>query len=203
MGSAKVEVVTCPALSPPPPWRTETRMIRLFAAIELPFDVAEGLTRRQQGIPRAQWRPVEALHITLRFFGEVAEPTAADLDSVLTGVSVEPFDLSLEGAGTFAEGAHMRAVWAGVADSEPLRRLAAKCEAAAKRIGLKGEARAYRPHVTLAYLKGSPVDRVAAWVSGHNLLRSPAWRVDHFNLYSSWLGPDGGRYDIERSYPLL
>jgi len=178
-------------------------MIRLFAAIEVPFDIGEGLTRRQQGLPRARWRPVEAFHITLRFFGEVTEATAADLDSVLAGVSAAPFDLSLEGVGAFTEGDHARAVWAGVAESEPLRRLAGKCESAAKRIGLRGEARVYRPHVTLAYLKGSPPDRIAAWVQGHNLLRSPTWRVTDYHLYSSWSGPDGARYDIERTYPLI
>lgn len=177
-------------------------MIRLFAALEVPPDIAETLTRRQQGLPRAQWRPVEALHITLRFFGEVSEPTAADLDAALAGVSVPPFDVHLEGAGMFGEGDHMRAVWAGVGESEPLNRLALKCENVARRVGLKPEKRAYRPHVTLAYLKGSPPDRIAAWLQAHNLLHSPAWRPAEFHLFSSWTGPDGGRYDIERTYPL-
>jgi 2'-5' RNA ligase len=142
------------------------------------------------------------LHITLRFFGEVTEPVAADLDSVLAAVSVPPFDIHLEGAGAFGELEHMRAVWAGVGANEPLRRLAQKCETAARRVGLKAEARTYRPHVTLAYLKSSPPERIAAWVQGHNLLRSPPWLVDRFHLYSSWSGPDGGRYDIERTYRL-
>lgn len=177
-------------------------MIRLFAALEVPYDVAEALMRRQQGLPRARWRPVEALHITLRFFGELSETVAADLDSALAGVSVPPFDLHLGGAGAFGEHEHMRAVWAGVGESEPLRRLAQKCETAAKRVGLKAETRAYRPHVTLAYLQGSAPDRIAAWVQGHNLLRSPEWRVSQFHLYSSWSGPEGGRYDVERTYRL-
>lgn len=178
-------------------------MIRLFAAIAVPFDIGETLSRRQQGLPRARWRPVDAFHITLRFFGELSEPTAADLDSGLSGVSMEAFDLSLEGAGVFGESDHARAVWAGVAESEPLRRLAAKCDSAARRIGLKVEPRSYRPHVTLAYLKASPPDRIAAWVQGHNLLRSPSWRVKEFHLYSSWPAADGGRYHIERTYPLI
>jgi 2'-5' RNA ligase len=103
----------------------------------------------------------------------------------------------------FAEGDRMRAVWAGVADSEPLRRLATKCENVARRVGLKPELRTYRPHVTLAYLQNSPPDRIAAWLQGHNLLRSPPWRVTRFHLYSSWTEPDGGRYDVERTYPLI
>ena len=182
-------------------------MIRLFAAIAVPPDIAEGLVRRQQGLPRARWRPTEAMHITLRFFGEVSEPTAADLDSALAGVTVPPFELSLENVGMFGEGDHMRAVWAGVAESEPLKRLQLKVENTAKRVGMKPEKRAYRPHVTLAYLQGSPPDRIAAWLQGHNLLKSSPFRVDRFHLYSSWLDSSralssGGRYDIERTYLL-
>ena len=37
--------------------------MRLFAAIAVPDDIAQGLVRRQQGLPGARWRPPEALHI--------------------------------------------------------------------------------------------------------------------------------------------
>ena len=178
-------------------------MIRLFAALPVPDEIAQGLARRQQGLPGARWRPADALHVTLRFFGEVSPAVAADLDAELDALAGEPFDLGLEGAGAFGERDHMRAVWAGVAPSEPLRRLAARCEAAARRAGLKPEARTYRPHVTLAYLKRQVDERrVAAWVQGHNLLQSPTWRATGFGLYSSWSGPDGSRYELERTYPL-
>ena len=177
-------------------------MIRLFAAIAAPPEIGEGLARRQQRLPGARWRPLETLHITLRFFGEVPEPVACDLDAELSQVAGAPFDVVLEGVGTFGEGKDLRAVWAGVAENEPLRTLAGRCEAAARRAGLKPETRAWRPHVTLAYLKRADPVRVAAWVQGHNLLRSPPFRVGGFGLYSSWLTAEGSRYDLEREYPL-
>ena len=177
-------------------------MIRLFAALALPDAIAEGLARRQAGLPGADWRPREALHVTLRFFGELAEDVAADLDAALEEVAVAPFDLVLQGAGAFAEGERMRAVWAGVAESEPLRVLAGRCEAAARRVGLKPETRSYRPHVTLAYLRRAEPPKVAAWVQGNNLLRSPPFRIAGFGLYSSWASAEGSRYDLERSYPV-
>ena len=177
-------------------------MIRLFAALPVPLDIAEGLARRQQGLPGARWSAADSLHVTLRFFDEIDETVAADLDAALAAVSMEGFEVSLSGTGAFGDPARMRAVWAGVAESEPLRRLAGKCEAAARRCGLKGESRVYRPHVTLAYLKRTPQARVAAWAQGHNLLRSPPWRVRAFGLYSSWRSTDGSRYELEREYPL-
>jgi 2'-5' RNA ligase len=178
-------------------------MIRLFAAIAVPEDIGRGLVRRQQGIPRARWRTPEQMHITLRFFGDIPETVAADLDVELGGVSGPPLDLNLGGVGAFGEGADVRAVWAGVCDSAPLRRLAGRCEAAARRAGLKPERRPFRPHVTLAYLKRADPARVAAWIQGHNLLKSPPFRATWFGLYSSWSSPEGSRYDLEREYPLV
>jgi 2'-5' RNA ligase len=177
-------------------------MIRLFAALPLPLEIGEGLVRRQDAIAEARWRRIDQMHITLRFFGEVEETVAADLDADLAGVAAEAFDLRLEGVGAFGEGPDLRAVWAGVAASQPLARLAARCETAARRLGLKPEARAYRPHVTLAYLRRADAAEVAAWVQGHNLLQSPPFLVDRFGLYSSWRSARGSRYDLEREYPL-
>jgi 2'-5' RNA ligase len=179
-------------------------MIRLFAALEVPPDIAEGLARRQQGLPKAQWRPIDSLHITLAYYGEVTEPDAAELDGELSRVGGGPFEVALQGVGSFGEGRQVRAVWAGVRDSEPLRQLAGRCAAAARRAGVPIESRVFRPHVTLAYLRRDVAeDRVAAWVAGHNLLTSPSWRVNGFGLYSSWRSTEGSRYDLERDYPLL
>jgi 2'-5' RNA ligase len=177
-------------------------MIRLFAALPVPDDIGEALLRRQRGIPGARWRPPEALHVTLRFFGDLREDVADDLDAQLSTVTGAPFDVALEGAGAFGEGPDIHAVWAGVADNPALRQLAARCESAARRAGLKPDTRAYRPHVTLAYLNRPDPARVAAWIQGHNLLKSPPWRAASFGLYSSWQGSEGSAYRLEREYRL-
>ena len=56
--------------------------------------------------------------------------------------------------------------------------------------------------MTLAYLKYADPARVGAWVQGHNLLKSPPFRVTWFGLYSSWPTSEGSRYELEREYPL-
>ena len=177
-------------------------MIRLFAALDIPDDIGETLQRRQQGLPRAKWRPLDTLHLTLRFFGEMSEDKAADLDLELDQIRVEPFDYVLSGAGSFGEGDDIRAVWAGVEENATLNRLAAKCEAAARRVGLAAEHKPYRPHVTLAYLRHPDPARVAAWIAGHNLLKSPPIRTASFALYSSWRTDTASRYELEREYAL-
>jgi 2'-5' RNA ligase len=177
-------------------------MIRLFAAIAIPPDIGEGLTHRQQGLPGARWRPTSAFHITLRFFGEIAESAADDLDAELAAISGKPLTLMLEGVGAFDDGGDPRAVWAGVAENDALRRLAARCETAARRAGLPADRRAWRPHLTLAYLRRADPGRVAAWIQGHNLLKSPPFSARSFGLYSSHLAGEGASYRLERSYPL-
>ena len=178
-------------------------MIRLFAALEAPPDIGLGLVRRQQGLPGAKWRPTDALHITLRFFGEIDEARAADLDVELARITGPAPEVALEGVGSVGAAHQQGTVWAGVRESEPLRVLAGRCEAAARRAGLKPETRTWRPHVTLAYLnRHARADRVAAWVAGHNLLASPPWRATWFGLYSSWTSSEGSRYELERTYPL-
>ncbi len=177
-------------------------MIRLFAALPIPDEIGLALQRRQQGLPRARWSQIDNLHITLRFFGKVQETTAADIDLALSALSQPAFDLRLNGVGAYGEGDDMSCVWAGVEPSPALSQLAARCEAAARKVGLAPEPRKFRPHLTLAYLRRTPPQRVAAWIMGHNLLQSPAWRADHFALYSSWSGPDGSQYEVERVYRL-
>lgn len=178
-------------------------MLRLFAAIAIPEDISVALTRRQQGLQGARWRPREAFHITLRFFGEVREDVADDLDAELATISLRPLSLVLEGAGAFGEGADIHAIWAGVAENPDLRHLARSTETAARRAGLKADTRSYKPHVTLAYLKRPEPPAVAAWIQGNNLLKSPEFRVSAFGLYSSWRTDEGSAYRLEREYPLI
>lgn len=178
-------------------------MLRLFAAIAIPETIGQALVRRQQGLPGARWRPLEAFHITLRFFGDVREDIAADLDTELNAIASRPLTLGLEGAGAFGEGADIHAVWAGVVENPDLRHLARAAETAARRAGLKPDSRSYRPHVTLAYLRRPDPPQVAVWIQANNLLKSPPFDVDTFGLYSSWRTDEGSAYRLEREYRLV
>lgn len=177
-------------------------MIRLFVALPIPEVIGQGLLRRQQGLSGARWSPLENFHITLRFAGDIAERAAEDLDSALGAVASEPLTLGLEGVGAFGEGRDIHAIWAGVAENPGLRRLAEACESAARQAGLAPDGRAYKPHVTLAYLRRPDPVAVAGWIQANNLLQSPAFTLDRFGLYSSHATKSGSRYALERVYRL-
>lgn len=177
-------------------------MIRLFAALPVPSDVAVRLAGLQNGLRGARWRPLEALHVTLTFYGEVRQDTARDLDSALSVVAGGPVGVALAGVGSFGEAHDPHAVWAAVEPNAGLERLAAACAAAARRSGLKTDGRAWRPHVTLAYLRRADPAGVAAWIQAHSLLREPAFALDRFGLYSSWRTEAGSAYRLEAEYRL-
>ena len=179
-----------------------SQMIRLFAALALPPDISAVLQSRQTGLEGAKWRPLAAFHVTLRFYGEMPEDVARDLDAALLEVEKLPFEIRLQGAGAFSEGEGVHAVWAGVADNPALNRLAKACEIAARHVGLKADPRRYRPHVTLAYLRRAAPASVAAWVETHSRLQSPPIAISSFGLYSSRQTREGSRYHLEAEYPL-
>ena len=175
--------------------------LRLFAAVTPSPQAADRMARLQRGVSGADWRLIENLHITLRFFGEVEEDVAEDLDHELARIRVKPFDVVVAGAGWFG-GEKPRALWLGVNAPERLSGLAAACERAARRAGLDPESRKYIPHVTLAYCSGTSVEGAAAFTQRLATFRAPAFTVDRFYLYSSWLGKSQSRYTVEAEYPL-
>jgi 2'-5' RNA ligase len=178
--------------------------IRLFAALAMPDEIAEPLLAQQQGVPGAKWRTREHLHLTLRYFGEVSEPVADDLDAALDEIAARarPFTLQLKGAGWFG-GADPHALWVGAEENPALIKLAADCERAARRAGLNAEPRKFAPHVTMAYLKGAGLERVRAFEQRLGLYQSRPFEIDRIGLYSSWIRKSApSLYRLEADYVL-
>lgn len=176
-------------------------MYRLFAALDIPLDIGEALQSISRGVSGASWRPIENYHITLRFFGEMDHDTAKALDEELGAIDAPQMQLRLKSTGWFG-GSDPHAIWAGVEPHPDLKELAGKCERAARRIGLPREKRHFRPHVTLAYCHGTPMDEAMKFCQKHALLDIGPFWVDRFHIYSSWSGEGPSRYVCEAEYPL-
>lgn len=178
--------------------------LRIFAALDLPDDIAAPVLALMKNVPGAKWRPRENLHLTLRFFDEVAEPVAAEIDAALDEVAAgtAPFELKLKGVGAFGKELP-HTLWAGVEKNAALERLAADCERAARRLGLKPEPRKFTPHVTLAYLGGTSLSEVQSFEQRYGLFETPSFWVESFGLYSSWIRKSApSLYRLEADYHL-
>ena len=176
-------------------------MMRLFVALALPDNVAEGLVLLQGGVPGARWSRREQLHLTLRFIGEVDGRDAQAIDDALASIRNPRFTLELKGVGEFG-GRNPRALWAGVRDGAPVEHLQRKIESAVQRVGIAPEERRFSPHITLARLKGAPRDRIITFLASHALYASGPFEVNSFILYSSTLSPNGSLYRAEHAYRL-
>jgi RNA 2',3'-cyclic 3'-phosphodiesterase len=176
-------------------------MHRLFAALRPPPDVRWQLLGLMGGVLGARWQDDDQLHITLRYIGEVTTPVAEDVAAALGGVHAAPLTLRLSGVGCFDKHDRPNAIWAGIAPHDAITALHKKIDHALVRIGLPSEARAYRPHVTLARLNRSagPLD---AFLADHAALTSASFEIAHMTLFESHLGGEGASYEAIGRWPL-
>ena len=182
-------------------------MHRLFVALPIPDHVAQTLLPMQCGLEGAKWRPRENFHITLAFIGAVDPHMAGAIDERLSAIEASGFSLNLQGTGFFKE-RRPRAVWAGVAPSEPLVALQAKVARALIMAGAELEVRKFTPHVTLAYLSAGS-KKIAAqemataqFCAVHFDYHSPRFEVSGFTLYEAALESRMSIYEPVRDYRL-
>jgi 2'-5' RNA ligase len=176
-------------------------MHRLFTAIRPPESIRGQLLDLMEGMSDARWQDEDQIHLTLRFIGEVDKHQAHDLAAALHNVRYPPFQLALEGLGTFSRRRQPTILWAGVIPDEPLRALHRKIDQAAQRVGLEPDRRAYSPHITLARLDRSSTT-LGEFLRAHGNLASEAFEIKSFGLYESELAPGGAIHTLVETYPL-
>ncbi len=180
--------------------------VRCFVAIELPAEARQCIGGLVAGLREAEvrgLRPVnpEAVHLTLKFLGDVPASQVDAVAAALEGAAAaaHPFELALRGLGGFPDLRRPRVLWVGVGgDLEALQRLYEALEAALAPLGFPPEGRAFTPHLTLARLRDgtSPQERARA----ASQLTSLEWEegamvpVGGVSLMRSTLRPGGAVY---------
>jgi len=179
-------------------------MPRLFAALPVPDEIADALAPLQNGVPQAHWVPVENLHITLAFMGNVEGATQRDLVDELGDIAGPPFAVRLSGVEAFSSGKRPIALVAKVERGERLDWLQRKVATVARNCGVSLERRAFRPHVTLARFADDAETghHLAQFLASHALFSAGPWICEGFALYSSHRAGAGRAYVAEAEYPL-
>jgi len=178
-------------------------MIRLFTALRLNPLSRQFLYGLGSHMPGARAVPEEQLHLTLRFIGEVDGTTYLDLKDMLATVQARPVSISIKGVGHFPPRGKPKVLWAGIEPTTELLILRNKVNSALYRVGIELEKRKFHPHITLARLNNSPLNRVAQFLTENSLLQIPPFTVDTLMLYSSKLTHKGPIHIIEAKYQLL
>jgi 2'-5' RNA ligase len=192
-------------------------MPRLFVGVELesgPKQAAAAATdalrhamARGKIAITARWVPVENLHITLWFIGEVSDDRARSIhDALVPPFPIPSFSIRLAGFGAFPPTGAPRVFWMGLgAGLDGMRALHAETGRRLAPLGYEPERREYSAHLTLARVKDGPARADVPTV--RRLLRDlPAEaglsRVTAVTLFRSRLSPKGAAYEPALRVPL-
>ncbi|MEN8649315.1 RNA 2',3'-cyclic phosphodiesterase [Streptomyces sp. 21So2-11] len=164
--------------------------MRLFAAVLPPAGAVDELglaVDRLQTLPDAdelRWTARAGWHFTLAFLGEVDDALLPAVKEHLGRAAArqEPFPLRIDSGGHFGQ----RALWAGASGGlDPMRRLAERADAAARRAGVTMEEhRTYRAHLTVARSRTGETD-LRPYVAALGGFEGAGWTVGELALVRS------------------
>jgi 2'-5' RNA ligase len=178
---------------------------RVFCAVELPSEVREKIAgrisrlRKAGSEVRASWAREDALHITLKFIGEVDGGKVDSLSNAAAQavLGLAPFELAIACAGAFPPHGPPRVLWLGVEDEDgSLAKLQRNLEDACATVGFAREDRKFHPHLTLARIRAPGGARELARIHKELPFHSLAFRVDSLVVMRSELNPKGSRYSV-------
>lgn len=172
-------------------------MIRTFIALTIPEEVkaviGSAMSELKAKNHAVRWVKPAALHITLKFLGDIPEQmvaaVAADLDKA--AALCPPLTLRLAGFGAFPNVKRAKVVWVGLeGDMHDLSSLAFTLDKTCIAYGVAGERRPFSGHITLGRLKApTMVDLAINPVSG-------LFNASQVLLYQSVLLPSGASYNV-------
>jgi 2'-5' RNA ligase len=177
--------------------------VRLFVALLPPsgvLDEVESAFAPYRDRPGLRWTRRETWHVTLAFYGEVDDGTAARLMPRLERAAARhpARSLAFAGAGAFPRASAAQTLWTGI--HADLQRLADSCLAAARREGIEtGSHKRFHPHLTVARSR-TPLD-LRPVVDGLAAYEGTPWEAAEIHLVRSHLGADV-RYETLHTWPL-
>jgi RNA 2',3'-cyclic 3'-phosphodiesterase len=155
--------------------------------------------------PKVTWVKPAALHVTIRFLGEIESGEVERIAPLLAPpIRVAPFDVRWRGIGTFPNNRHPRALWLGVINgAAQLAAIEAEISRRLTGAAVPLEDRALLPHLTLGRVKmaGAGIDWPKLLQSAE--VRHATSHIDRVTLYQSRLTQYAPNYTELVSAPLV
>lgn len=188
-------------------------LLRLFIAIEIPAEIQQNIQEKTSNLRRGldslvRWVPVENMHLTLKFLGDVSPSNVEFLTQMLRNESdaVQPFSMHLAGVGSFPNPKRPRVIYIGIQAPAALDALHRGIESAARKLGYSSEDRPFSAHLTLGRVKqnitATDQQKIRRLIEGTQVDLPGTARVDSVHLYKSDLQPGGSVYTRLYSAPL-
>ena len=181
-------------------------VIRAFIAIDLPpevlvclDDVSQQLRQELSEAP-VRWVPVENIHLTIKFLGDVSESNIDMLTDFLQSIAsnVKQFEFSVGGLGAYPKPHRPRVIWVGVEAPTELMTAQRSVESEMSRLGYARERRPFNPHLTLGRVSrhstNQDIRNIADVIKTQTVGYLGCARVMAFHIYRSDLKPSGAIY---------
>lgn len=175
---------------------------RLFVAIPVPAAMQARLASQRSGVQGVRWVDQESMHVTMRFIGDVERGVAEDIDANLSGIDAPEFEVGIRGIGQFEKGHRAHTLYAEI-DREPaLLHLQSKIESAVVRAGVSPAGRKFKPHITMARMRGAADEKMAMMLESQGSFGAMTFDVEQFILFRCHLGAERPVYEPLAEYPL-
>jgi 2'-5' RNA ligase len=181
-------------------------VVRAFIAIDLSPEiykrleaVGKDLKQSLEEVP-VRWVPVENIHLTLKFLGDVSIANLEILKKILKNEVHQhaPFEIGVGELGAFPSVRRPRVIWVGVEAPTALESLQRGIEAETARLGYAREERPFQPHLTLGRVSrnanATDARRIGDVLRGYKLGFIGAARVQDVHLFRSELKSSGAVY---------
>lgn len=189
-------------------------VIRAFIAINISREIEQrlrvisgDLQQSLRGIP-VRWVPIENIHLTLKFLGDVSIANLDLLKKVLESEAAghQPFEFSVGELGAFPSIRRPRVIWVSVQAPQELLTLQHGIDAETARLGYSREDRPFSPHLTLGRVSRGATHEDTRKISEVLLNLKVGYigaaQANTVYLYRSDLKPSGAVYTAIYSAPL-
>jgi 2'-5' RNA ligase len=184
--------------------------IRAFLAMDPPPEVLRRIADIQEVLKKTlrgsiSWVRPEGIHLTLKFFGDIAAEDLQPISEVISGqaAGTRPLHLNIKGLGVFPGIRRPRVLWLGVG-GEVARLIALQrvLDQGFETCGIKQEERPFRAHLTLARIKSpqglSGLDKVLEEKEAES---AGPFEAKGLILFKSDLTPKGAIYTVLADFP--
>jgi 2'-5' RNA ligase len=149
---------------------------------------------------------LDIIHMTLKFLGDTDEAKIEDIENIMKASveNIESFEVKLKGTGAFPNLNYMKVIWVGLEGAEPLISISKTLDQGLSKIGFKRDKRGFRPHVTVARVKGPKNKSVLAnAINEYRDVDFGVKKVDCIRLKKSVLSRAGPTYSTVREVRFL
>ena len=188
-------------------------MKRLFIAVPIQESVRNQIvkgiseTELSKKMP-VRWTPVQNLHLTLQFLGDVEEKRIPLLKQILDRIRIPETkeELVFTGIGTFPNRNSPRIIWLGIESNDYLQKMQRSLTGSLDEEGFETDHKRFKAHLTLGRVRDNALvsnEIMSGFETGWSRLQISSSALDSVTLFESRLRPGGPVYSAVYEKKLL